>query len=38
MRRISTPSPPAIQANDRVIAVDPFFDSRPDKIVAGSAR
>jgi len=28
----------AIQANAVVIAVDPFFDSRPDKIVAGSAR
>jgi putative ABC transport system substrate-binding protein len=28
----------AIQANALVVAVDPFFDSRPDKIVAGSAR
>jgi putative ABC transport system substrate-binding protein len=28
----------AIQANALVVAVDPFFDSRPAEIVAGSAR
>jgi hypothetical protein len=28
----------AIQANALVIMVDPFFDSRPAEIVAGSAR